>query len=51
MTAMPVAEPMTAQEFSALPEDEHRWELTSDDTLISPLLPGFAPKLDAVFGE
>jgi Uma2 family endonuclease len=32
MTAMPVAEPMTAEEFLALPDGEHRWsELVGGD--------------------
>ena len=54
MTAMSVPEPMTAQEFLALPEQEHRSsELVGGEIVVNPPspLPGLAPKLDAVFAE
>ena len=61
MTAMPVAEPMTAEEYLAAdevlafrrskpdaPSFDVALELTHDETLSSPLLPGFAVALDAL---
>ena len=39
MTAMPVAEPMTAEEFLALPDGEHRWtELVGGELVVDPPL-------------
>ena len=52
MTAMQLAQTMTAEEFIALPVPEHGrpWNL-GGDALASPLLPGFAFGLSELFDE
>ena len=43
MTAMPVAEPMTAEEFLALPDGEHRWtELVGGELVVDPPILGIS---------
>jgi hypothetical protein len=56
MSSMPVAEPMTAEEYLARPYDPREagyeragLELTRDDALTSPLLPGLELPVGAIF--